>query len=75
VHLSEFRQAVVDEFGEAYGRVVTSDLVLVDLGDRTPEQALKAGTAPREVWLAVCRAADVPRARWHGAGLPSQPRA
>jgi hypothetical protein len=74
VRLSEFRQAVKDEFGDGYGQVVTSDLSLVELGDRTPEQALKAGFAPREVWLAVCRAADVPQGRWHGAGLPAQPR-
>jgi hypothetical protein len=74
VRLSEFRQAVADEFGSGYGQVVTNDLNLVDLGDRTPEQALKAGIAPRDVWLAVCRASDVPPARRHGAGLPSQPR-
>ncbi|WP_382307076.1 DUF3046 domain-containing protein [Herbiconiux sp. UC225_62] len=74
MRLSEFRQAIVDEFGEAYGHVVTNDLVLVELGDRSPQAALKAGISPREVWLAVCRAADVPQARWHGAGLPAQPR-
>jgi hypothetical protein len=74
VRLSEFRQAVADEFGAAYGQVVTNDLVLVDLGDRTPQQALSAGIPPREVWLAVCRAADVPPTRRHGAGLPAQPR-
>ncbi|MFB2555139.1 DUF3046 domain-containing protein [Herbiconiux liangxiaofengii] len=74
MRLSEFRQAVADEFGDAYGQVVTRDLNLVDLGDRTPEQALRAGIAPREVWIAVCRAADVPESRRHGAGLPAQPR-
>jgi len=74
VRLSEFRQAVSDEFGDGYGQVVTNDLVLVDLGDRTPQQALKAGYPPRDVWLAVCRAADVPPNRRHGAGLPAQPR-
>ncbi|WP_291053534.1 DUF3046 domain-containing protein [Herbiconiux sp.] len=74
MRLSEFRQAITDEFGPAYGQVVTNDLVLVDLSDRTPQQALKAGISPREVWLAVCRAADVPPARRHGAGLPAQPR-
>ncbi|WP_440709602.1 DUF3046 domain-containing protein [Herbiconiux sp. YIM B11900] len=74
MRLSEFRQAITDEFGLAYGQVVTNDLVLVDLSDRTPQQALKAGISPREVWLAVCRAADVPPERRHGAGLPAQPR-
>ncbi|WP_084361705.1 DUF3046 domain-containing protein [Herbiconiux solani] len=74
MRLSQFRQAVSDEFGVAYGQVVTNDLVLVDLGDLTAEQALRSGIPPREVWLAVCRAADVPPARRHGAGLPAQPR-
>ncbi|GAA2233208.1 DUF3046 domain-containing protein [Herbiconiux moechotypicola] len=74
MRLSEFRQAILDEFGSAYGRVVTDDLVLVDLGDRTPAEALAAGVSPREVWLAVCRASDVPVHRRHGAGLPAQPR-
>ncbi|RII96071.1 DUF3046 domain-containing protein, partial [Clavibacter michiganensis] len=27
-----------------------------------------------EVWLALCRAQEVPRARWNGAGVP-EPRA
>ncbi|TAJ49014.1 MAG: DUF3046 domain-containing protein [Herbiconiux sp.] len=74
MRLSEFTQAVADEFGAAYGQVVTRDLVLVDLGDRTPQQALSAGIAPRDVWLAICRTADVPPERWHGAGLPAAPR-
>lgn len=74
MRLSEFRQAVADEFGEAYGQVVTRDLMLVGLGDRSPEQALRAGVAPREVWLAICEASDVPVSRRHGAGLPAQPR-
>ncbi|MFB2582089.1 DUF3046 domain-containing protein [Herbiconiux sp. P15] len=74
MRLSEFRTAISDEFGDAYGQVVTRDLVLVDLADQTAEQALRSGSAPRDVWLAVCRAADVPSQRWHGAGLPAQPR-
>lgn len=67
--LSEFRLAVADEFGEAYGRSLLRDLVLPVLGNRTGEQALEAGTPPREIWLALCGATDVPRDRWHGAGL------
>jgi hypothetical protein len=71
MRLSEYRQAIADEFGPAYGRVVNGDLVIAELGDRTPEQALAAGVRPRDVWLALCRATDVPPARWHGAGLPA----
>jgi hypothetical protein len=70
---SEFRRAVDDEFGEAYGRVVTRDLVLSSLDDQTADEALRAGAPPREVWLALCEAEGVPVARRHGAGLP-EPR-
>jgi hypothetical protein len=74
VRLSEFRQAVVDEFGAAYGAVLTRDLVLTELGDQTAEQALRAGWPARDVWLALCRATDVPESRWYGAGLPAKPK-
>ena len=71
--VSEFHRAVADEFGP-FGRVLVRDTVLVALGNRTAEEALEAGTPAREVWLALCAAQNVPRARWHGAGLPD-PRA
>lgn len=70
MRLSEFWQAVSDEFGPEYGRVLTGDLVLVELDDQSAEQALAAGVPPREVWLALCRACDVPKSRWYGAGRP-----
>ncbi|RFA08923.1 signal transduction histidine kinase [Subtercola boreus] len=73
MRVSEFRQAVLDEFGAGYGRVVTGDLVLAEFDGRTAEQAISAGEDAREVWLALCRAADVPQSRWYGVGLP-QPR-
>ena len=64
-----------DEFGDAYGRVLVQDLVLGDLGSRTGEQALKDGVPAREVWLAICRASDVPPQRWYGVGIrePREP--
>jgi hypothetical protein len=68
---SEFRQAVSDEFGVAYGRVVTGDLVIAELSDRTADEALSQGVPVREVWLALCRASGVPESRWHGVGLPA----
>lgn len=70
---SEFARAIVDEFGDAYGRSLVRDLVISSLGDRTADEALTAGTSPREVWLALCAAMDVPRERWYGAGRP-EPR-
>ncbi|WP_431798239.1 DUF3046 domain-containing protein [Microbacterium kunmingense] len=64
---SEFQRAVEAEFGPR-GQVLTIDLVLSDLGNRTAAEALAAGTAPREVWRALCAAADVPQERWYGVG-------
>ena len=70
MRLSEFWRAVTEEFG-AYGQIVTADLVLREVGDRTAVQALAAGVSPREVWLALCFATDVPKSRWYGAGKPA----
>lgn len=71
---SEFLRAIADEFGEAYGRSLLRDLVLTPLGERTADEALSAGAPPREVWLALCAAMDVPRERWYGAGRPEPKR-
>jgi hypothetical protein len=71
MRLSEFRRALRDEFGDAYGRVLIRDLVLARLDGRTPDQALDAGVPAQEVWLALCAETDVPKSRWHGVGLPS----
>jgi hypothetical protein len=70
VRKSEFTRAIVDEFGEAYGRVLTRDVVLPSLGNATADEALARGVEPREIWLALCEAQDVPVERRHGAGLP-----
>ncbi|WP_353829016.1 DUF3046 domain-containing protein [Agromyces sp. SYSU T0242] len=67
---SEFALAVEQEFGPGYGDVVVSDLVLVDLGNRTAREALAAGMPPRDVWSALCAATDVPEERRHGVGRP-----
>jgi hypothetical protein len=69
VRLSEFQLAVTDEFGDAYGSVLRRDLVLEEVGGRTADQALAAGVPAREVWLALCRAQDVPPNRWYGVGV------
>jgi hypothetical protein len=67
--LTEFKRAVDDEFG-ALGRVLVRETVVVELGSRTPDEALHAGVPTRDVWLALCRAQEVPRERWYGAGRP-----
>jgi hypothetical protein len=69
--LSEFQRAIVDEFGSQYGRALTSDLVLGEVGGRTAQQALDAGVPPREVWLALCRETGVSQSHWYGAGKPA----
>ncbi|MEO5920417.1 MAG: DUF3046 domain-containing protein [Pseudolysinimonas sp.] len=71
--LSEFDRAVTEEFG-AFGRVLRKDTVVVELGNRTPDEALAAGIPARDVWLALCRVQEVPSGRWHGAGRPAPPR-
>jgi hypothetical protein len=74
VKVSEFRRAVDEEFGEAQGRVLTNELVIDELGGRTAQQALDAGVPTAQVWLALCRANDVPEERRHGRGLPARSR-
>ena len=68
MRLSEFWMAVGDEFGEAYGRVLTHDLVLGAIGGLTADQAIKAGVPTRAIWLALCDATDVPAERRYGVG-------
>jgi hypothetical protein len=67
MRLSEFWIAVDEEFG-AYGRVLARDLVLGEF-DLTAEQAIARGTSTRSIWLALCRANDVPESRWYGRGV------
>lgn len=67
MRVSEFWRAVSEEFGAGYGRTVTTDIVLSEF-DRTAVQAIAAGLDTRDIWLALCRATDVPRERWHGVG-------
>jgi hypothetical protein len=68
MRLSEFWVAVSDEFGPEYGRVLTNDLVLGDIGGLTAQQGIAKGVATREIWLALCKATDVPPNRWYGVG-------
>jgi hypothetical protein len=65
---------MVDEFGQAYAQVITRDLVLGALGDRTAEAALAAGEDPKDVWLALCEANNVPKERWAGRPQAKKPK-
>lgn len=68
MRLSEFRLAMSDEFGDAYARVISHDVVLSALGGRTADQALADAIPMRDVWLAICDAQDVPENRRYGVG-------
>jgi len=74
VRLSEFWRLMDDELGAAYARSVASTQVVGALDGRTPDQALEAGTPPREVWAAVCDAMDVPPERRLGRDEPARRR-
>ena len=74
MRLSRFRELMNEEFGERYASVLIRDLVLRDLADRTAEACIRDGEDLREVWLAVCRAENVPEARWHGANKNTKKR-
>ncbi|WP_127793155.1 DUF3046 domain-containing protein [Agromyces sp. LHK192] len=65
---SEFQVAIDEEFGPGYGGALVRDLTMEALGGRTAREALDAGIPPREVWLALCAATDVPVERRHGVG-------
>lgn len=69
MRVSEFWRAVDQVFGEAYGSVVTRDVVLEGLGGRSAVDALAAGIDARRVWDALCDSLDVPMDRRHGKGL------
>lgn len=69
LRLSEFRRAVKDEFGQLTGSALLRELVLDDLDGKTADEAIAAGVPPRRVWLALCRANDVPKERWYAVGL------
>ena len=55
-----------DEFGRTYAASLAHDLALDVLGGRTAQEALDAGLPPRQVWLALCDAQEVPEERRHG---------
>ena len=69
---STFWDLMSDEFGAGYAPSLARSQVLSALGDRTAAEALDAGTPPREVWLALCDAMDVPESRRHGRDRPAR---
>lgn len=62
MRLTEFWERMQAQFGAVYADAVARDQVLEALGSRTAEQALAAGQEPKEVWVALCDAFEVPSA-------------
>jgi len=63
MRITEFRRLMADEFGRVRSEMLARDHVFSAFGGRTVDQALEAGTDPKEIWLAVCEAFDVPAER------------
>lgn len=66
--LSEFRRATQEEFGETYAGVVLRDHWLPKL-HMTGSEALEAGIAPKQVWMALCEEFQIAEERRYGRGL------
>lgn len=64
VRLTEFTELMTTEFGATTANSMLVDHVLTDLGGQTAAEALESGVDPKDVWVALCRDFDVPRARW-----------
>ncbi|GED98174.1 DUF3046 domain-containing protein [Gordonia crocea] len=64
MRLTDFTELMNEQFGEQTAASMLVDHVLVDLGGRTGAQAIEEGVDPRDVWRAMCRDFDVPRANW-----------
>ncbi|VEI12628.1 DUF3046 domain-containing protein [Trueperella bialowiezensis] len=57
---TEFWGVVEQAFPGGHGRALAHDLVLPELGSRTPEEALAAGCEPQKVWHEFRVAMDLP---------------
>ncbi len=65
MRLREFRELAAEVFGNT-AAVLTAELVMPELGNRTANEALEAGIEPSAVWHALCDAMDVPEERRWG---------
>jgi len=52
-----------EEFGPARAAALAHDHVFADLGGRTVNGALDAGTDAKRVWAVVCTTFDIPESR------------
>ncbi len=63
MRITVFRKLMAQEFGDVRSDMLARDHVFSSLGGRTVDQALEAGVEPKEIWLAVCDAFEVPPER------------
>lgn len=57
---SELTDALVTVFGRDAGPSLARDLVLLELGFRTVDQAVSDGVSPQVAWSALAREMDIP---------------
>ena len=62
MRLTDFWDRMTTYFGPEYVSSVAQDHVLSSLGGRTVIEAIDAGIATKEIWLAVYEAFDIPYA-------------
>jgi hypothetical protein len=60
VRHTEFWSRMDAALGVAYAKTWATQFVMADLGGRTAQEALDAGVAPKQVWLAVWAALELP---------------
>ena len=60
MRITEFWQRMETHFGATYADSYARDQVLSELGGRTVVEALAGGDDVKNVWRAVCVAANVP---------------
>ena len=62
MRLTDFWDRMGEPFGAAYAESVARDQVIAELGGRTVYEAIDAGIETKEIWRAVCKRFEVPRA-------------
>lgn len=72
----EFWELLEEVFGRSYGRSLSRDQTLTELGGRTVVEAIADGEEPSLVWNVLCDQMDVPDSRRWGKdhNAPARPR-
>lgn len=69
MRLTEFQQLVQDEFGPERAQWIIGSQVLPQ-SEQTVAELIESGVDPREVWIGLCDAFDVPEERRLGVDRP-----